>query len=134
MGAAVAALQDGTPWQDAAIVALQAALGSVGVHHVIRRVVPTGSGKPPAATAVLLALLVGGCGLVGGDPQTARDAYVDCVAERVEPELRGLLAQAVVECPADGRCEALEAAALERLEEIAVQCAAEGLVRSGAGR
>ena len=124
VGAGIEALRSGMQWADALALGVQAAIGAVGAHHVLKRVVPT---VKPNATAVSasLVLLATGCGVLGGDPKTARDAYVDCVAERVEPELRELLAKAVSECPADGRCEALEAAALERLEAIATQCGAE---------
>ena len=122
VGAGVEALRSGMRWPEAAALGAQAAIAAIGAHHVLKRVTPGATKATATAAATSAALLVAGCGLVGGDPQTARDAYVDCVAERVEPELRELLAKAAAECPADGRCKGLEEAALARLEEIATEC------------
>jgi hypothetical protein len=122
VGAGVEAMRSGLRWPEALALGAQAAIAAIGAHHVLKRVTPSASKSAATTAAAGMVFLVAGCGIIGGDPQTARDAYVECVAERVEPELRALLAKAAEECPTDGRCKGLEEAALARLEEIATEC------------
>ena len=120
LGAVIESVRSGLPMVESLALGVQAGTAAIALHHTVKRIKPSTAAVKTSAASIVL--LLTGCGLLGVDPATARDAYVDCVSERVEPEIRALLARAASECPPDGRCPALESAALIRLEQIAIEC------------